>query len=94
MRWHFLINRSLWALSRMVSIPFYYVARDVIGFLRSLQPATKLPGADAGREEKVNPPLFEIALVLVRLDHVATAIVNANHKTPLFYFVESPLSVF
>jgi len=44
----------------MVSIPFYYVARDVIGFLRSLQPATKLPGADAGREEKVNSPLFEI----------------------------------
>jgi hypothetical protein len=61
MRWHFLISWSLWPLSRMVSIPFYYVARDVIGFLRSLQPATKLPGADAGREEKVNSPLFEIA---------------------------------
>ena len=52
----------------MVSIPFYYVARDVIGFLRSLQPATKLPGADAGREEKVNSPLFETASVVVRLD--------------------------
>jgi hypothetical protein len=63
----------------MVSIPFYYVARDVIGFLRSLQPAPNLPGADAGREEKVNSPLFEIARVLVRLDHVASFIVNANH---------------
>ena len=63
----------------MVSIPFYYVARDVIGFLRSHQPATKLPGADARREEKVNSRLFEIALVLVRLDHVASGIVNANH---------------
>ena len=63
----------------MISIPFYYVARDVIGFLHSLQPATKLPGADAGREEKVNSRLFEIALVLVRLDHVASGIVNANH---------------
>jgi hypothetical protein len=52
----------------MVSIPFYYVARDVIGFLRSLQLATKLPGADAGREEKMNSPVFEIALVLVHLD--------------------------
>jgi hypothetical protein len=50
----------------MVSIPFYYVARDVIGFLRSLQPATKLPGADTRREEKVNSPLFEIARLLVR----------------------------
>jgi hypothetical protein len=25
-------------------------------------------------------PLFEIALVLVRLNHVATGIVNANHS--------------
>jgi hypothetical protein len=38
--------------------------------------------------------LFEIARVLVRFDHVANVIVNANHKIPLFYFVESPLSVF
>ena len=63
----------------MVSIPFYYVARDVIGFLRSLQPATKLPGADARREEKVNSPLFEIARVLVRFDHIARVVVDANH---------------
>jgi hypothetical protein len=49
------------------------VARDVIGFLRCLQPATKLPGAVAGREEKVNLPLFEIAVVLVRLDHIENA---------------------
>jgi hypothetical protein len=27
-----------------------------------------------------NAPLFEIALVLVRLDHVARIIVNANHS--------------
>jgi hypothetical protein len=63
----------------MVSIPFYYVARDVIGFLRSLQPATKLRGADARREEKVNSPLFELARVLVCFKHVASVIVNANH---------------
>jgi len=65
----------------MVSIPFYYVALDVIGFLSSLQPATKLPGADAGREEKVNSPLFELARWLVHFDHVATLIVNANDST-------------
>jgi hypothetical protein len=64
----------------MDSIPFYYVARDVIGFLRSLQPATKLPGAEAGREEKVNSPLFELARVLVRLDRIARFVVNANHS--------------
>jgi hypothetical protein len=29
--------------------------------------------------KKENLPLFEIALVLVRLDHVASVIVNANH---------------
>jgi hypothetical protein len=55
----------------MVSIPFHCAARDVIGFLRSLRPATKLPGADYRREGKVNSPVFEIASVLVRLDHVA-----------------------
>ena len=27
-----------------------------------------------------NLPFFEIALVLVRLDHIASFIVNANHK--------------
>jgi hypothetical protein len=30
------------------------------------------------REEK-HLPLFELALVLVRLDHLARGIVNANH---------------
>jgi hypothetical protein len=64
----------------MASIPFYYVARDVIGFLRSLQPATKLPGADAGRDEKVNSSLLEIARVFVRLNHVGRINVNANHS--------------
>jgi hypothetical protein len=28
---------------------------------------------------RVNSPLFEIALVLVRLDHVASIIVNVSH---------------
>ncbi|PYI86189.1 MAG: hypothetical protein DME54_08715 [Verrucomicrobia bacterium] len=63
----------------MVSIPFHCAARDVIGFLRSLGPATKLSGTDARRDEKTLP-LFEIASVLVHLDHVARFIVNANHS--------------
>jgi hypothetical protein len=29
--------------------------------------------------KKMNLPLFEIAFVLVRLDHIASVIVNANH---------------
>jgi hypothetical protein len=29
---------------------------------------------------KMNSPFFELALVLVRLDHVASFIVNANHS--------------
>jgi hypothetical protein len=29
--------------------------------------------------EKVTSPLFELARVLVRVDHVARFIVNANH---------------
>jgi len=28
---------------------------------------------------RLNSPLFEIASVLVRVDHVASVIVNANH---------------
>jgi hypothetical protein len=30
------------------------------------------------RDARENPPLFELALVLVRLDHVAGVIVNPN----------------
>ena len=30
--------------------------------------------------QKLNSPLFEIARVLVRVDHVASRIVNANHS--------------
>jgi len=33
-----------------------------------------------GAMEKVESPLFEIALVLVCLAHVASFIVNANHS--------------
>jgi hypothetical protein len=29
---------------------------------------------------QANSPIFEIALVLVRLDHVTRGIVNANHR--------------
>jgi hypothetical protein len=62
----------------MVSIPFYCAARDIIGFLRSLAPAAKVtkeltPGA------RKKSPLLKIALVLVRLFHVASGIVNADH---------------
>jgi hypothetical protein len=46
------------------------------------------------RAERKASPLFELACVLVRLNHVASFIVNANHKILLFYFVESSLSVF
>jgi hypothetical protein len=34
----------------------------------------------ARRAERKASPLFEIARVLVRLDHVARVIVNANHS--------------
>jgi hypothetical protein len=33
--------------------------------------------------EKLNSPLFELASVLVRLNHVASFIVNANHSAAL-----------
>jgi hypothetical protein len=39
-----------------------------------------LPSDGRPCDKKVNSPLFEIALVLVRLDHVASVIVNANHR--------------
>jgi hypothetical protein len=32
------------------------------------------------RDASKNSPLFELARVLVRLDHVASFIVNANHS--------------
>ena len=49
-------------------------------FFGSLQPVTKLPGANAGREERVNSRLFELASVLARFDHVAYFIVNSDHS--------------
>jgi hypothetical protein len=36
--------------------------------------------AESATESKQKILLFELALVLVRLDHVASRIVNANHK--------------
>ena len=58
------------AVISMVSIRFHCAARGVNGFLRSLRPATKLLGTDARREGKKSP-LFELARLLVRLDHAA-----------------------
>jgi len=48
-----------------------------IGFLRSLAPATKVTKEQTPRARKKSP-LFELSLVLVRLDHIASVIVNAN----------------
>jgi hypothetical protein len=39
-----------------------------------------LAGSAMGCKQKASP-LFELALVLVRLDHVASVIVNANHRS-------------
>jgi hypothetical protein len=53
--------------------------------LRLLQPATLRDGKPRGRLGRRPAsrfgklPLFEIARVLVRLDHFASFIVNANH---------------
>jgi hypothetical protein len=35
----------------------------------------------ARRAERKASPLFELALVLVRFDHIASIIVDANHST-------------
>jgi hypothetical protein len=37
-------------------------------------------GQAPGAREKSKSPLFEIARVLLRFDHIARAIVNANHR--------------
>jgi hypothetical protein len=37
-----------------------------------------LPGADTRRDEKVNSRLFELARLLVRLDHVASFITGTS----------------
>ncbi len=39
-----------------------------------------LPQIFGLRNPVLRSPLFEIALVLVRFDHVASGIVNANHS--------------
>jgi len=43
----------------------------------------KLSGSGSGQKRssrRILSPLFEIALVLVRFDHVASRIVNADHR--------------
>ena len=62
----------------MVSVPFHCAARDVIGFLRCLAPATKVTKEQTPGVRKKSP-LLKIALVLMRFDHVARRIVNADH---------------
>jgi hypothetical protein len=58
---------------------------------RAQETATTSPGADlwghdpwiaaaAVSGQKLNSPFFEIVRVLVRLDHVASFIVNTNHS--------------
>ena len=66
MRWHFLATRSVWPLSRMVSI--------------TISTATKsYQGTDARCDKKEISPLFEIARLLVRFDQVARFVENVNH---------------
>jgi hypothetical protein len=52
-------------------------------FRKKMRNMKKQSGSQAERIKYVMglvlSPLFELALVLVRLDHVASGIVNANH---------------
>jgi hypothetical protein len=41
--------------------------------------APQLTDDQVSRVVTIGSPLFEIALVLARLDHIASSIVNANH---------------
>ena len=45
--------------------------------------------------QKLNSPLFELACVLVRLNHIASFIVNANHSVvaagPRKFSISSPV---
>jgi hypothetical protein len=49
-------------------------ANGVHNLVRLSEPSSDVEGEDHAL------PLFEIALVLVRLDHVSSFIVNANHN--------------
>src|SRR5215813_88941 len=73
MRWHFLITRSLWTLSRMC---FRTISLRGARYHRlssfSCTHDESYQGTDAPCEEK--SPLFELARVLVRLDHVSSRI--------------------
>ena len=51
-----------------------------IEHLRACQCQFDRPANELHRLKKVNSPVFEIALMLVRLDHGARFIVNANHS--------------
>ena len=48
---------------------------------------------EARRDANKNSPLFQIVRVLVRFDHVASFIVNANHKILLFTLSSPALRV-
>ena len=81
MRWHFLITRSLWPLSRMC---FRTISlRGARCHRLSLAPATKVTREQTPRARKKSP-LFELARVLVCLDHVASGVVNAELQRGVF----------
>jgi hypothetical protein len=51
-----------------------------IEHLRTYQCQLDRPANQLRRHKKVKSPLFELACVLVRFDHGASRIVNANHS--------------
>jgi len=58
--------------------PYHFIARREMSSAFSCTSDESYQETDAPCEEK--SPLFELARVLVRLDHVASRIVNADHS--------------
>jgi hypothetical protein len=70
-------------LSFIKAVKFAILRRSAltggIEHLRTYQCQLDRPANELRRHKKVKSPLFELACVLVRLDQVASLVVNANH---------------
>jgi hypothetical protein len=76
------IDALLWKILREAQFPIGRRSRDAQSIRRLLNSALKHRRPSRYRKRDLVPlPLFEIARVLVRLDHVARFMVNANHST-------------
>jgi hypothetical protein len=73
-------NRARLLVTKTFFNPFFERVQTRCSSYFIETPINSLDAAWSNLDKKANSPVFELARVLVRFDHVARIIVNANHR--------------